>query len=221
MFATLLGLGRAKEKHEYAAEELQRLLEEKASLVVDDRLIAELGVGRKALYRIVYDMIRRERMFMLADGDDRMLLMTNTEFRRLLFRRAGREMPEAEERAAAFAAAARRAAAPDSDICLENEDSDIVLEENWEIPAAALDSAIAGRLSPAIPPPLPAGAGAWSAPGRRAPALPPKTGRDDLGWFRLDVAPMEAEEAERDGMEMDLPEYRQSLPERRREAWAV
>lgn len=86
----MFGLFKAKRlRHEQAGEMLMRRLEEKSTLVVDKNLIADLGVSRKALYRIIYDLVRRERMFMLADDDDQMVLMTNTEFNRFMLRRSG------------------------------------------------------------------------------------------------------------------------------------
>lgn len=86
----MLGLFKAKRlRYEQAGEMLMRRLEEKSTLVVDKNLVADLGVGRRALYRIIYDMVRRERMFMLADDDDQMVLMTNSEFNRFMLRRSG------------------------------------------------------------------------------------------------------------------------------------
>jgi hypothetical protein len=203
MFATLIGLGRGREKHECAAEELMARLAEKASLVVDDSLVSELGVGRKALYRIIYDLVRRERMFMLADSDDRMLLMTNTEFNRFMFRRAGLELPPEPA----------QSVAEDSDIYIETDDSDIVLEEMWEIPAAALDSTLAGNLSHAIPEPLGTETGTEARPKTQRHAEETLVAaRDNLDWFSLDVARGEADSGY-------LPDTRQSLPERKREPW--
>lgn len=218
MFATLLGIGHGRGTD--AAEELQRRLEEKASLVVDSRLVADLGVGRRALYRIIYDMVRRERMFMLSDESGQMLLMSNTEFNRFMFRRAGKEAPETP-RSAPAAALAETA---DSDMYLESEDSDLVLEGRWEIPAAALDSPIAGNLSHAIPEPGIPEPLYMPAERRRSPrkaaasAAAPMEMEDDLDWFRLDIAPAGADGA---GAAAELPDHRQTLPERRREPWTI
>ncbi len=77
--------GRNRRSPQSAAERLTALLNKHASLVVDDHLVATMGVGRKTLYRIIYEMVRRERMFMLTDQSDQMLLMTNTEFNRIIF----------------------------------------------------------------------------------------------------------------------------------------
>jgi hypothetical protein len=154
----------------HAAEELMHRLEEKASLVVDDNFVADMGLGRKALYRLVYDMVRRERMFMLAGTDGRMLLMTNDEFRRFMFRRSGKIMPAETLEGVAVAYAETDWA--------DNSDSDLVLEspaaagQPWEMPAAALD------------------------------------------WFALDIAP-DADE------KTDLPDQRQSMPDRKREPWPM
>ncbi len=189
-------IGRARRKRIEAAEELTARLAEKASIVVDDRLVADLGVGRKTLYRIIYDMVRRERMFMLADKYDQMLLMTNTEFNRFMFRRSGRKL---------FPAAASKtmrveAGWEDSEMVLEGalgDPADLLPEEDWEIPAAALDSALAGNLSPSmysLPENLGIGGGAGVRTRERgAPAAgaaeSAESGADAYDWFSLDVAP--------------------------------
>lgn len=196
MIAALLG--RSREKHESAAEALLSRLGENASLVVDDRLVAELGVGRKALYRIIYDMVRRERMFMLADAKDRMLLMTNAEFSRFMFRRAGKDAPAEAGRAAAAAAGL------DSDIVLLEslEDSDIVLDGRREPLGDRTPAAATAAMADAE----------TEVPELSEPAVLAKP--IDLEWFSLDVAATGT-----DGADAELPDYRQSLPERKRDPW--
>lgn len=268
MFERLFGgiAGRNRLKQLHAAEELSRRLEEKASLVVDSRLIADLGVGRKVLYRVIYELVRRERMFMLADKNDQMLLMTNTEFNRFMLRRSGRQTPlpaltlseartpesaaggtvfvETEQEndlpvvaeIAAQLAENRMLTADelfcddaDSSILLEEPAGEKVLDDYWEIPAAALDSSLASNLSPSIPEPL----GGVSKPEVKPTRKPTrKVARNDmkdkelqdietlaksaaqqnLDWFSLDVAAADAERP-------DLPDYRQGLPARKREPW--
>lgn len=214
-------IGRARRKRIEAAEELTARLAEKASIVVDDRLVADLGVGRKTLYRIIYDMVRRERMFMLADKYDQILLMTNTEFNRFMFRRSGRKIP-------AHAAAGLE----DSELVLEGtpgDPADLALEEDWEIPAAALDSALAGNLSPSmysLPENLGVGGGKGargrepSAAAGAKRAAGAEGASDEYGWFSLDVAPSGLETGDAGAEAPNLPSGRQSLPERKRDPWA-
>ncbi len=116
---------------------------------------------------------------MLADRHDRMLLMTNAEYTRFMFRRAGREIPA--ELAQPMTQAMMDAS--DSDIYLEEEDSGIVFEGTTQ-----------------------------------------RIFGDDLDWFRIDVAPAAEKKTGTDGEAdagTELPDYRQSLPERRRESWSV
>ena len=249
--------GRKRVKLLHAAEELTRRLEEKASLVVDDRLIADLGIKRKALYHIIYDLVRRERMFMLADKNDQMLLMTNTEFNRFMLRRSGRTTPlpalalsetdikktgiagtvyvetEREDDLPVVAEIAAQLAAENrmltDDMFCDDADSSIflvppaekVLDDYWEIPAAALDSSLASNLSPSIPEPLGSAVSAWGKATTRKTRrserhdIEPLSAGDalgDLGWFTFDSA-----QAGNNGP--DLPDQRQSLPERKREPW--
>ncbi len=237
MIQTLLG--RKRRKRREAAEELTARLAEKASLVVDDRLVADLGVGRRTLYRIIYDMVRRERMFMLADRYDQILLMTNAEFTRFMFRRSGKKAPPQ--------AAGVQAGWEDSEMVLEGalgDPADLMPEDDWEIPAAALDSALAGNLSPSmysLPENLGVGAGegvrfrereAPRAARARKKEQPRKEARarDAFDWFTIDVAPAGREapetaaaavEEEGGGLPPDLPPGRQSLPERRRDPWGA
>ena len=146
--------GRNRRSPQSAAERLTALLNKHASLVVDDHLVATMGVGRKALYRIIYEMVRRERMFMLTDKSDQMLLMTNTEFNRFLFRQSGGTVPLP---------------------ALPMETLRVEAEPETNVTAEIVD----------------------------------------LDWFTLDVAPEETAEG------TEAPEYRQSLPERKREPWTV
>ncbi len=163
--------GRSRRNPQQAAEELMSLLEEKASLVVDEDLVAAMGVGRNALYRIIYEMLRRERMSMLADRNGQMLLMTNSEFNRFLFRSSGRTAPlpalTLEPMRVETVAMEMQ---PEVIFCAEGDDA-LVLEDAPE-PIIVLD------------------------------------------WFDFDETLKETAATE-------VPEHRQSLPERRREPWSV
>ncbi len=161
--------GRNRRDPRAAAEDLMNRLDERASLVVDDALVAEIGLGRRALYRLIYEMVRRERMFMLADRDDRMLLMTNTEFNRFMFRRSGKT----EELPMLTLDAMRVEAEPET---MEELEPGLVL-------------CVEGDSEPVLE-------------GRASEIL-------DSAWIAAAVP-----------AGTELPEHRQSLPERRREPWA-
>lgn len=211
MLSTLFS--RARRSPQHAAEELMNLLGERASVVVDDRLVAEMGVGRKALYRIIYDMVRRERMFMLSDRYNQMLLMTNAEFNRFMFRRSGKPIP------LSMLSTEAEMLCEDSDIVLDLEasDSDIVLED-----------------APFIPD-IPAAPAASTAPAAVAAAFAAAPAPGPLDWFSLDIAPSKRErdaaaltgeavlvsESAFVAEGLDFPDHRQSLPERKREPWAI
>ncbi len=82
------------------ATELSRLLlrkvREEGTVAMNWELAHSLGAGRKLLYRTAYQLVIRERLSMLSDPDEGVLLLTNTEFNRLLARRSGWEEAEIE-----------------------------------------------------------------------------------------------------------------------------
>ncbi|MCD8350728.1 MAG: hypothetical protein LUC93_08980 [Planctomycetaceae bacterium] len=68
---------------------LLRRLERERTLVMDKRLIAELGVGRRTLLHVAYDLAIKERMHVMAANGGEITFMANGEFRRFMLGRSG------------------------------------------------------------------------------------------------------------------------------------
>ncbi|MCD8140993.1 MAG: hypothetical protein LUE17_14680 [Planctomycetaceae bacterium] len=106
MFATLF-TSRARRRllHSQVADMLLRRLERERTLVLDKRLVGELGVGRRTLLRIAYDLALKERLHVMAANGGEVTFVANAEFRRFMLGRSGMteealDILEADEAAA-------------------------------------------------------------------------------------------------------------------------
>lgn len=91
MFARLLNrLSRKRdpERDRSLGDALMRLLEEHNLLTVDRKLLHMLKTSRKEFFRVVYHLVMRESMYMMADIEGKVILMTNAEFTRFMMRRS-------------------------------------------------------------------------------------------------------------------------------------
>ena len=222
------------------ASALEGRLEREGTLVVDDAFVDGMGAGRRLLFKVIYGLVIRERIHMMADNDGRVVLMTNVEFHRFMLRRSGMHETEIRRRDVlpvfadtmaehAIAAIEEETVWIDS-VAAELAGSELPLLE--ELDSTLVSATLGGSPLSGIMPDeseevfatLPALAA--SAPPERSsrrvprrlqltgPAAAAGESGGDLGWFDLDVASTLL-------FRENLPDARQSLPDRPREPWSA
>lgn len=231
-----------REQRSEVADALVQRLDREHSLVVDDAFVAGMGVGRRLLFKVIYGLVIRERMHMMADDDGQVVLMTNAEFHRFMLRRSGMRETEirrrdilpvfadtmAEQAIAAIeeetvwvdSVAAELAEPQPALSLLEELDSTLVSATLGGSPLSGIMRDEPDEVFATLPAlaGAPSGERAQRKPTRRlqltGPAASAGESGGDLGWFNLDVASTLLSRE-------NLPDARQSLPDRRREPWAA
>ena len=208
------------------ADDVLRRLEADNVLIVEQGVPESFGVKRKEFFQTVYDLVMKERIYMISDIEGKVVLMTNAEFSNFMMRRSTSRETEIRRRdtvpakkdnvalVVSFDETPQKPAPHRSDTAAGDED-DILCRETEStlftgatLGGAILDGILADIHDPAdnrADEPVLAGSVAGTGDSGVSP---------DLNWFSLDVAA-----SEKDGE--NLPEGRQSLPERRREPWEV
>lgn len=234
-------LRRAQKRRELRGQLVDTLLhrlERESSLVVDDGLIAQMGVKRRVFFQVVYGLVIQERMHMMADDEGCVILMTNAEFHRFMLRRAGVQNPEMRllENSAVFAneedtIIVDAVAAELATLTVDHDSLIPMLDEmDSTLVAATLGGAPMSGLVPEqvddVIEPLPQLSARGTDPAARESrklrkptrqlqlAGPQAEAEGDLNWFDLDVTPTLATREK-------LPDTRQSLPDRPREPWLI
>ncbi len=80
---------RQRQLRSQVADVLLRRLERERTLVMDKRLVHELGVGRRTLLHVAYDLAIKERMHVMAANGGEVTFFSNSEFRRFMLGRTG------------------------------------------------------------------------------------------------------------------------------------
>lgn len=215
---------RGRDRRARLADTLLRRLDVDNYLAVDRPLLRTLRTSRRELFRVVYGLVVKERMYMLAEAGGTIILMTNAEYARFMARRsAAYEAGGDPEAAPAAVAASPRdpavsiAALADTDAGPEAL-SDAARQERLDGVAASIlasdsesalftGATLGGATLDGLLADADASVGNTAPPA--APAAKTATG-SEYDWFDLDI-----------GTGAKVPEKRQSLPKRRRQPWLV
>lgn len=239
MFARILNRLIRKQDPERSrslGDALLQLLDEHAVLTVDRKLLHMLKTSQREFFRVVYALVIRESMYMMADVDGKVILMTNAEFTRFMMRRSTTRETEIRRRdgspAAPMAAESRLAVAVEESapetarggfgiavaaaegravgeiLCTDTETA---LFTGATLGGAPLDGVLA--ITSEVSDSEDSAAANTVFPAHLMQGEAGSSGEQDYGWLDL------GEEYSRNGE--NVPDGRQSLPGRRREAWLV
>lgn len=187
-----------EEERRHIANQLLNHLTVHGRMTLDSATLGGMGIPRKQAFAVVYDLVLDERLQMRSGAHGKVELLSNAEFAKLMLIEV--KIPQMAEPGVAEPVAV---AGPDEDPLSYLPDQPLTMDLTpahespplLEISQEHIEATEDPLWEIGIPVPLPLSR--------------------ELDWFQLDVAPTSAEGGE------NFNSGRQTLPERRRVAWAA
>ncbi len=195
-----------EEERRHVANQLLNHLTVHSRMTLDSKTLAEMGISRKQAFEAVYDLVLDERLQMRSDARGKAEHLANQEFAKLMLIEV--KGPQVVEPQALEPAAV---AGPDEDPLSYLPDQPITMDMTPNHEAIPADIPLLKVLPEhTVAPEEPV---LWGTD-ITGISVPLPLNRE-LDWFQLDVAPTLADNGE------NIPADRQTLPERKREAWVT